>query len=416
MSTISLDVRRVQRRTILFLTLAQIFSGVATGAAFSVGSLLAVDLSGSEAWAGSVSTTVTLGAAIASALLIRLAVARGRRITLSVGLAAALTGALLMIVAASTRQFWLLLVASILIGAGTSVNLQSRFAATDLSEPRHRGRDLSLIVWMSTVGSVAGPNLIGPGESIASAIGIPALSGVFVISAVAMVLGFVVIWIGLRPDPLILARELQPADAPPARPRFRDGLRAFAQHRRAAGGLIAMIVGHFSMVAVMAMTPVHLLHHGAEITIIGLTISLHIAGMFALSPVMGLLADRLGPIVVAVAGMGTTIAAVLIAGFSGSDFVLTTIGLVLLGVGWSAATVAGSAAIVDTVPRDVAVAAQGVADTTMSLAGALGGLLAGLFLTWVGYQGLGIVCAVLALAAVPAIIVVMRTRRQHIAS
>jgi len=411
MTTTAPTIRRVQRRTVLFLTLAQIFSGIATGAAFSVGSLLAVDLSGSEAWAGSVSTTVTLGAAIASALLIRLAVARGRRITLSTGLATALLGALLMIVAASSRQFWLLLIASLLVGAGTSVNLQARFAATDLSEPRHRGRDLSLIVWMSTVGSVAGPNLIGPGESIADAIGIPALSGVFVISAVAMVLGLLVIWIGLRPDPLLLAREIAPAGAPRPHASFRDGLRAFASYRRAGGGLIAMLVAHFSMVAVMAMTPVHLLHHGAEVTVIGLTISLHIAGMYALSPVMGLLADRVSPIPVAAAGMVITIAAVLVAGFSGSDAVLTTIGLVLLGVGWSAATVAGSTAIVDSVPREVVVAAQGVADTTMSLAGALGGVLSGILLAWVGYPGLGIVCAVLALAAIPVVIIVMRTAR-----
>ncbi|HWL02411.1 MAG TPA: MFS transporter [Microbacteriaceae bacterium] len=415
MTTLAPAIKRVQRRTVLFLTLAQVFSGVATGAAFSVGSLLAVDLSGSEAWAGSVSTTVTLGAAIASALLIRLAVARGRRITLSAGLAAALIGAVLMIAAASTRQFWLLLIASLLIGAGTSVNLQARFAATDLSEPRHRGRDLSLIVWMSTVGSVAGPNLIAPGQSIAETLGIPDLSGVFVISAVAMVLGFLVIWIGLRPDPLLLARELEPIGAPPARPRFRDGLRALAQHRRAGGALVAMVVAHFAMVAVMAMTPVHLLHHGAEITVIGLTISLHIAGMFALSPVMGLLADRIGAMTVAAGGLLIVLAAALIAGLSGPDAVLTTIGLVLLGVGWSAATVAGSTAIVDSVPRDVVVAAQGVADTTMSLAGALGGVLAGLFLAWIGYAGLGIVCALLAAVAIPVVIVVMRGARPQAA-
>lgn len=404
-------VRPIQRRTVLLLTLAQIFSGVATGAAFSVGSLLAVDLSGSEAWAGAVSTTVTLGAAIASALLIRLAVARGRRITLTTGLAAALLGALLMIVATATRQFWLLLVAALLVGAGTSVNLQARFAATDLSEPRHRGRDLSLIVWMSTVGSVAGPNLIGPGESIAAAIGIPALSGVFVISAVAMLIGLVVIWVGLRPDPLLLARTMASAADAAARPSFRDGLRAFGHVRPAAGGLIAMIVAHFVMVAVMAMTPVHLLHHGAEVTIIGLTISLHIAGMFALSPVMGVLADRLGATAIAAAGLLVVLASALIAGLSGSDAVLTTVGLVLLGVGWSAATVAGSTAIVDAMPRDVVVAAQGVADTTMSLAGALGGLLAGIILAGVGYAGLGIACAVLSLVAVPVVIGVMRAPR-----
>lgn len=403
-------IRRVQRRTIWLLALAQIFSGLATGAALSVGSLLAVDLSGSEAWAGSVTTVVTLGAAMASALLIRLAVARGRRVTLSTGLVAAFAGAMLVIVAASTRQFWLLLIAALLIGAGTSVNLQARFAATDLSEPRHRGRDLSLIVWMSTIGSVAGPNLIAPGQSIAGWFGIHALSGIFVISAVAMVVALLVIWIGLRPDPLLLARADDPVGERSAT-RLRDGLAAIRSHPRAAGALVAMLVAHFAMVAVMAMTPIHLLHHGAEVTIIGLTISLHIAGMFALSPVMGILADRLGAVSVAAGGLVVVVAAVLLAGFSGMDHALTTTGLILLGVGWSAATVAGSAAIVGAIPRDTVVAAQGVADTLMSLAGVLGGVLSGLILAWIGYAGLGLICGVLAAVAVPVVIGVMRVRR-----
>jgi len=297
----------------------------------------------------------------------------------------------------------------VLIGAGTSVNLQARFAATDLSEPRHRGRDLSLIVWMSTVGSVAGPNLIAPGESIAGAVGIPPLSGVFVISAVAMVLGLLVIWIGLRPDPLLLAREGSATNAA-VRPRFRDGLRALLGHRRAAGALLGMLVAHFAMVSVMAMAPVHLLHHGADVTVIGLTISLHIAGMYALSPVMGLLSDRIGASWVASAGLLVVIAGVLLAGFSGTDPVLTTAGLVLLGLGWSAATVSGSAAIVGAMPREVVVAAQGVADTSMSLAGVLGGVLSGLILAWSGYAGLGIVAAVLAALAVPVLLVAGRGR------
>jgi len=396
-------IRRVQRRTIWLLALAQVFSGLATGAALSVGSLLAVDLSGSEAWAGAVTTSVTLGAAIASALLIRLAVARGRRVTLSTGLVAAFVGAGLVIAAVAARQFWLLLLASLLVGAGTSVNLQARFAATDLSEPRHRGRDLSLIVWMSTIGSVAGPNLIAPGQSIAGVLGIPDLTGVFVVSAIGMVLGLLVIWLGLRPDPLLLAREHGAAGSS-ARPSFRDGLRAFGASPRAAAALLAMLVAHFAMVAVMAMTPVHLLHHGAEVTIIGITISLHIAGMYALSPVMGMLADRIGGVWVAAGGLAIVVVAVLLAGLSGTDHVLTTVGLVLLGVGWSAATVAGSAAIVGTVPAGVVVAAQGVADTTMSLAGVLGGVLSGIVLAWVGYAGLGIACAVLAALVIPVVL------------
>jgi len=405
------EIRRVQRRTIWLLALAQIFSGLATGAALSVGSLLAVDLSGSEAWAGSVTTAVTLGAAITSALLIRLAVARGRRIALSSGLLAALVGAALVIAAVSAHQFWLLLVGALLVGAGTSVGLQSRFAATDLSAPQHRGRDLSLIVWMSTVGSVAGPNLIAPGERIADAVGIPALAGVFVISVAAMIVGLLVIWIGLRPDPLLLARQ-HGADGSAARPRFRDGMAAFRGNWRASGALAAMLVAHFTMVAVMAMTPVHLLHHGAEVTVIGITISLHIAGMYALSPVMGILADRLGGGLIAASGLVVLVVAVLVAGLSGTDYVATTVGLILLGLGWSAVTVAGSATIVGAVAADVRVAAQGVTDTTMSLAGVLGGVLSGVVLAWIGYAGLGIACGILCVIAIP---VVLRLVRRPIA-
>lgn len=408
-------VVRTQRRTIALLVLAQVFSGLATGAALSVGSLLAVDLAADfagdahDAWAGSVTTTVTLGAAIASALLVRVAVVRGRRVALTSGLLAALAGALLMIVAVATRQFWLLLVAALLVGAGTAVNLQARFAATDLSDPHHRGRDLSLVVWMSTVGSVAGPNLVAPGQSLAALLDIPALTGVFVFSSAAMSLGILVIWVGLRPDPLLEARRLGLGGAH-ARPRLRDGIAAFGRSRRALAALTAMLVAHFVMVAIMAMTPVHLTNHGGSVAIVGLTISLHIAGMYALAPVMGLASDRLGPTPVMIAGLVVLVVSGLLAGLSGSDHVLTTVGLVLLGLGWSAATVAASAAIVDAVGEDVRVAAQGVADSSMSLAGALGGLLGGAFLAVASYAGLGVACALLSAVAVPAVLIGMRDR------
>ena len=53
---------------------------------------------------------------------------------------------------------------------------------------------------------------------------------------------------------------------------------------------------HATMVALMSMAPVHLREHGATLTVVGLTISLHVARMYALSPVFGWLADRLGRI------------------------------------------------------------------------------------------------------------------------
>lgn len=414
---------RVQRRTLLLLSLAQVFSGVGTGAVVSTGSLLAVELSGSEAWAGSVTTTMTLGAAVASALLMRLALARGRRIALSTGLLIGAAGAVGVVLAAVSGAFWLLVASGVLIGFGNAVNLQARFAATDLSATEHRGRDLSLVVWMSTIGAVAGPNLIGAGGTLAAGLGIPALSGLFVISTAGMLVGMAVIWIGLRPDPYLVLIGRQPlagADgavtAAPVpggpRPGLRQGIRALWSHPGSRAGLIGIVAAHAVMVAVMSMTPVHLTGHGASITIVGLTVSLHIAGMYALAPVMGVLTDRLGGRIVAAAGMVTLLVSVLLAGFSGDAHVVTVIGLILLGLGWSAATVAGSAMIVAATPVAERVAAQGASDTLMSLAGAAGGLLAGVALAAIGYLGLGAASAVVILITLAVLAWTARTNRR----
>lgn len=415
--------RRLQRRTLLIISLAQIVSGIGTGAVVSTGALLAVELSGSDALAGSVTTTMTLGAAIASALLMRLALARGRRVSLALGLLVAALGAIGIIVAAVLGSFWLLIAAGVLIGFGTSVNLQARFAATDLSAADRQGRDLSLVVWMSTVGSVAGPNLLGIGEAIAPAFGIPGLAGVFVITTCGMLAGMLIIWFGVRPDPylVLIGRERIPGEtapavdaqrrqSPPPRTGFRDGFRALGAHTDTRIGIIGLVVAHAVMVGVMSVTPVHLTGHGASIIIVGVTVSLHVAGMFALSPVMGMLADRVGGRVVTGAGLLVLALSVVLAGYSGAQHWVTILGLVLLGLGWSAASVASSAMIVAATAVHERVAAQGVSDTLMSLAGAGGGLLAGVALATVGYAGLGVAAAVVALVALGAMVWMGRSR------
>ena len=284
-----MQIAAVQRRTLRLLSIAQIFSGIGTGAVVSTGSLLAVQLSGSEAWAGSVTTAMTLGAALASTLLLRLAVEHGRRRSLATGLALATIGALTVILAAVTNFFPILLVAGLLLGFGSSVNLQARFAATDLSEPNRRSRDLSLIVWMSTIGSVAGPNLIGTGERGAGFVQVPALSGIFVLSATAVFIATLLIWFGLKPDPYLLRQQIANSAHPgiPKRPGILDGVRTLWRNPGARIGFVHILSGHAVMVGVMSMTPVHMVAHGAVVSLVGLTVSLHIAGMYALSPVMG---------------------------------------------------------------------------------------------------------------------------------
>jgi len=397
--------RSLRRRSIALLSTAQILSGLAAGSVVSVGSLMAVKLAGSDAWAGSVTTASTLGAALASLALARLAAARGRRISLVTGLFLASLGAVSIVVSAVLSSFLLLLVGGALMGVGNAANLQARFAATDLSTPRTRARDLALVVWMSTAGAVTGPNLIRLGAPISRLTGLPELAAVFLLPTAGMLAAMLVMWFGLRPDPLLMSRSIVGDDALGQARKHVPISVAFSTLRRhpvALAALSGILVAHAVMVAVMSMTPVHMAGHGASITVVGLTVSLHIAGMYALSPVMGILADKLGAPAVLVGGLGVVFVSTVLTGMSGGSTMVVTIGLILLGLGWSASTVAGSSIVAATVTGVERVAVQGLSDSLMSLAGAGGGALAGLALAATGYSGLSVAGGVLALAGIAA--------------
>lgn len=432
----------VQRRTVILLGSAQLLSGIGTGATVSIGSLLAVDLSGSSAWAGSVSTVMTLAAALSALPLASLADRRGRLAGLVTGLAAALAGVAGIVVSVVSGSFLLLLLGTAGVGVGTASNLQARFAAVDLADDEHRGRSLSAVVWAITIGAVAGPNLIQPGAVVGQAVGLPPIAGPFIISAAGLVLACVLLLAGLRPDPLLFARQLaaagqqpaahQPADQqqasqPPAvtprRGALARGLRAARSSPSAILALAAVVGAHAVMVGVMSVTPLHLqelvagpgaaahaghMASGDVLVIIGFTISLHIAGMFALSPVMGWLTDKAGRKQTVVIGFALLVAAVAVAGAGQRSTTAVAVGLVLLGLGWSAATVAGSTLLAESVRQEERVMVQGVSDMLMGAAGAVGGASSGVILSWAGYPGLnlagGVVAGVVLAAAVMALL------------
>lgn len=161
------DLAAVQRRTVRVLSVAQVLGGVAFGATISLGAVLASEISGDETFSGLAAAAVTFGTALIAIPLARLARARGRRLSLATGMAIALVGVTLVVLAAGTQSFPLLLVAFLLVGGGQAANLQSRFAAADLATDASRGRDLSIVVWATTIGAVLGPNLTGPESSSA---------------------------------------------------------------------------------------------------------------------------------------------------------------------------------------------------------------------------------------------------------
>lgn len=387
------DLAVLRRRTLGLLATGQILGGLGTGAALSVGALAANALAG-PSWSGMAATMSTLGAALLAIPLARLADRRGRRISLTTAALIAAAGVALGVVGMALSAVALLFLGLAGAGAATAAALQSRFAATDLAEPSTRGRDLSLVVWSTTVGAVIGPNLAEPGETVGRALGLPPFSGVFVFAVAAQLLAALAYALFLRPDPLTVSKQLRldvpsvggsAAGDPSGHVGSGDGQGDLSLVRLA---ILATALSHATMVALMAMTPVHLMHGGASLSVVGLTLSLHIAGMFGLSPVFGILSDRLGRIPTILLGQAMLVFAALVTSLGSHDQRLVVTGLILLGLGWSASTVAGSALLNDAAPVPNRVRLQGRSDLAMNLAGALGGAVSGPVLAFVGYTGL----------------------------
>jgi MFS family permease len=397
-------------RAVPVLAAAQVLGGIGVASGIAVNGLLAEQLTGSASLAGLAQTMGVVGAAAMAVPLARLAAARGRRPALTTGYLLGTVGATVSIGAALLDTFWVLLVGAALFGGGTASGLQTRYAAIDGVPATHRARSLSLVVWATTVGSVTGPNLSSAGASIGRRVGVPDLAGPYLFSVAAFGLAALLVAVLLRPDPLafVLAAGRAPADAaglPAERVGLRGAVAAAGAAPAARLGLVTVGTAHAVMVAVMVMTPVHLHGDGAGLKIIGFVISAHIAGMYALSPVFGALSDRLGRRPVVGTGIGLLALAMLLAGTAGPGAHLRLgIGLVLLGLGWSACVVAGSTLLSESIEPPARTAVQGLSDLVMGVAAAGAGVLAGPALSGGGY---GMLNALTTILLVPVLLLVL---------
>lgn len=394
----------VQRRTLRVVVAGQVLGGAGLAAGVTVGALLAQQMLGSEGLAGVPTALFTLGSALAAYLVGRLSQRAGRRVGLGVGFLAGSVGAVGVVVAAATDSVPLLFVSLFVYGAGTATNLQARYAGTDLADAGTRGRAISVALVSTTAGAVAGPNLVEPLGSLATTLGLPSLAGPFLLAAVAYAAAGLVLVALLRPDPLLLARELDVAPATPAGMPGASGTAADVVGKGAYVGATIMVLTQVAMVAVMTMTPVHMRHHGHGLGEVGLVIGLHIAGMYLPSPLTGLLVDRYGRRVVAVAaGLVLLASGVVAATAPGDSLVLMVVALVLLGLGWNLGLISGTALVVDATTPANRPRVQGSIDVLVALSGATGGVLSGLVVHATSYAVLSLGAGLLALALVPAL-------------
>ncbi|MET9672666.1 MFS transporter [Streptomyces sp. NPDC006482] len=393
------ELPTLRRRIQGVLIATQILGGLGIAIGVALAAVLAKDVSGTEALSGLASTATVAGPALLAMPLASLMATRGRRAGLVLAYLLGALGAVVVVVGAVVDSFPLLLVGLVGFGAGSSANLAARFAAADLAEPDHRARAISTVVWATTIGAVLGPNIAAPAGKSVSGLGIPATAGPFVWAAGVFVVSAVVVALLLRPDPLLTARALTDPGAgeKPESRSLRAGMRAVRESSQAQLALVTVAASHTAMVSIMSMTPVALSHHGAGIQLIGLVISGHIAGMYAFSPVMGWLSDRLGRLSVIGLAVGLLAVAALIAGTAGASHTQTAVGLFVLGLGWSAGLVSGSALLTDSVPQAARAAVQGLSDFVMNTAAGLGGLAAGLIVSQAGYGPLNAIAACLLL-------------------
>ncbi|WP_069172330.1 MFS transporter [Streptomyces griseus] len=391
------DLPALQRRISAVLVVGQILGGLGVAIGIALAPVLAAEVSGSEAVSGLAPTASVAGTALLSLPLATLMASRGRRPGLVLGYLVGAAGASLVVAATVTGSFPLLLLGMAGFGAGSSANLQARFAAADLAPPDRRARAISTVIWATTIGSVLGPNVAAPAGRVFRGTPVPEAAGPFAWAAAIFLLTGLLVAVFLRPDPLLTARALAPQSTGAEHRSLRAGIAAVRASPMARLALVTVAVCHTAMVSVMVMTPVHLGHHGADIQLIGLVISGHIAGMYAFSPVMGRLADRFGRLSVIGLAAGLLCCATVLAGTSGGGHGRTAAGLFVLGLGWSAGLVAGSALLTDSVPQPARAAVQGLSDLTMNTSAGVGGAVAGLIVSGLGYGWLNAAAACLLL-------------------
>lgn len=401
----------LQRRVLTVVVIAQVFSGAGLAAGVTVGALLAQQMLNSTGLAGLPAALFTGGSAAAALAIGRLSQRYGRRPGLALGYLVGAVGALGAAVAAITDSIWLLLASLTVYGAGAATNLQARYAGADLAEPDRRGRAVSTVLVATTLGAVAGPNLVGLTGDVAVSAGAPALSGPFVLAAAAYGASALVLQAFLRPDPLLTAtRWAGPAAAADVSPGATE--RAAASRRVVVLAATAMVLTQVAMVALMTMAPIHMTEHGQGLDAVGVVIAVHIAAMYLPSPVTGWLADRYGrhPVLV---GAGVVLA---LAGVSGAlsdpeSVLLASLTLGLLGLGWNLGLIGGTALITDATAVHERARTQGAVDLTIALAGASGGLASGVIVASSGFPLLSVLGGIAGLLILPAALAGSRRAR-----
>lgn len=386
----------IRKRIKWTLFTAQSFGSAGFLVASTVTPIVGARLSGRPSWAGVPTAFYWGGAALFAMVWGRLMDPLGRRRTLTLGLSLGVVGAIVAagaVMAGSFPGF----VAGLLLMGGANSSLQlARFMAGEVHQPEERGRAISTVVMGGTVGAVMGPGLVAPMSAVAESFGRPGLSGPFMASSFFFLLGSLVVFAMLRPDPRDVARALA---VEPGGPRDGVGVtRSLAIIVRDPGVVVAIVtmtLAQAVMTMQMVITSLHMSHNGHVLASVAAVMSSHVFGMYALSMVAGRLADTWGRRPLIMGGATMLVASTLGAAPSVAVLPLGA-SLLLLGVGWNCCYVGASALLSDRLSVPERSRVQGVNDSLLTGTAAGGSLLSGVVFSHLGYTVMGLVCAVVA--------------------
>ncbi len=373
------QLNAIRQRITVALFAAQSLFSASTIAAFTLTSIIAVDLSGLDSRAGWPTTVTLLGRALLAYPLGWLMGRIGRRLGISFGFAIGVAGVLISAVSIIFGSFFWFLFGAALIGGSRAVIEQGRYVAAEVFPLSRQAKIIGTIVFAGTIGAIGGPLLVDPsGVFSENVFGVTANAGPFFLAAVFMLLGGLVVFIFLRPDPLTISRQMAAdqrdvdaragKESVPARP-----LSEIFSKFQVLLAVASMMIGQLVMTLLMVITPLHMSHHDHTNKSISWVIMAHTLGMFGLSGVTGWLIDRFGRIPMIITGTMVLTAACLIAPIS-TEVPLLALSLFLLGLGWNFCFVAGSSLLSAELTADERGQAQGVSEVAVALGAGIGSL------------------------------------------
>ena len=261
-----------------------------------------------------------VGGALSAPLVARTQARFGRKGSFQIGLVVALGSALLAAHAAQSRQFWLLLAATVIAGYYNANGQLYRFAAAELVAPDWREKAVSLVLAGGLLGAVVGPNLAAWTRTVLPTPFVGAYLALALVALLAMA---------------VLALIRFPAA--PARAAGADAGRPLGQIMRQPAFIVATVgaaLGYGVMNLLMAATPLAMQVCGFEFGATAQVLQWHVIGMYAPGFFTGHLIKRFGALAVMGAGVVLNLLCVAVA-LTGVELQQFLVALTLLGVGWN---------------------------------------------------------------------------------